>query len=54
MPPADPVAFADVLENAAENRSQLKEMGIRAQKLAIREFDRAILSDRFVDWIEDK
>ena len=54
VPPADPVAFADVLENAAENRSQLKEMGIRAQKLAIREFDREILSDRFVDWIEDK
>lgn len=52
VPPRDPVAFADALVHAADNRSALKDMGRNARELGSRDFDRAILADRFVDWLE--
>ncbi|NYT60523.1 glycosyltransferase family 4 protein [Alcaligenaceae bacterium] len=52
VPPADSVAFADALEQAASQRDQLKVQGANSRRLAEREFDRAILSDRWVDWVE--
>jgi glycosyltransferase involved in cell wall biosynthesis len=52
VPPDDPKAFADALEWAAEHRTELKEMGVRGQELARREFDRKKLSARFVKVLE--
>ena len=51
VPPDDPVAFADALEPAAADRDALKVMGENGRKLAVREFDRRILADRFVRWL---
>ncbi len=53
VPPDDPVAFADALESAAADRELLKVMGQRSRALAEREFDRAILANRWVDTIEN-
>lgn len=50
--PENPQAFADALEKAADDRSALKAMGLAGRKLAEREFDRELLSNRFVDWLE--
>jgi glycosyltransferase involved in cell wall biosynthesis len=52
VPPNNPVAFADALVRAADDRSSLREMGRRAHALAKREFDRDVLADRFVDILE--
>lgn len=52
LPPEDPVAFADALETAAADRAGLKQMGMRGLELARGEFDRALLSARFADWLE--
>lgn len=52
VPPDDPAAFADALEQAADDRKALRVMGKNGRKLAVREFDRRILSDRFVKWLE--
>lgn len=52
VPPDDPNAFADALEKAADDREALKEVGQRGKELAIREFDREKLADRWVDWLE--
>lgn len=52
VPPDDPVAFADALERAAGDREALKVMGENGRKLATREFDRRILGERFVEWLE--
>ena len=49
--PNDPVAFADALVRAAEDRAGLKEMGARGRLLAINQFDRKLLTDRWVDWV---
>lgn len=49
--PEDPFAMADALEHAAENREDLKAMGTRSRALAAREFDRANLSKRWIDWV---
>jgi len=51
--PENSKAFADALEQAANNREQLIGMGIKGYQLAKQEFDRSILSNRFVDWLED-
>lgn len=51
--PENPQAFADALEQAANNREQLIEMGIKGRQLAKQEFDRSKLSNRFVVWLED-
>jgi len=52
VPPDDPAAFADALEAAAADKSALKEMGERGRELAVEEFNRELLSNRFVDWLE--
>jgi len=52
VPPDDPVGFADALEQAADNRAALPEMGARARRLAETQFDRRQLADRWVDWVE--
>lgn len=52
VPPDDPAAFADALETAASDRAALKAMGQRGRALAVTEFSRAILADRWVDWVE--
>lgn len=49
--PDDPVAFADALEKAADNRELLKCMGSRARKLAESNFNRIELADKWVDWV---
>lgn len=51
VPPANPMAFADALEQAAGNREALKAMGARGHALAMQAFDRAALADRWVDWL---
>ncbi|OPG69312.1 glycosyltransferase WbuB [Pseudomonas ogarae] len=45
-------AFADALELAASDRVGAKAMGKRSRELAEREFDRELLANRFVDWLE--
>lgn len=52
VPPEDPAAFADALEAAAADRERLKEMGRRARKLAESQFDRNVLSGKFVAWLQ--
>lgn len=51
VPPDDPGAFVDALEQAADDRESLKPMGVAAQALARREFDRRLLSSRWVAWV---
>ena len=50
--PHDPAAFADALESAADDRTELIKMGNNARVLAEKKFDRKYLADEFVDWIE--
>lgn len=52
VPPENPQAFADALEQAANDRAALKEMGTRAYELAKCEFDREKQANCFVDWLE--
>jgi glycosyltransferase involved in cell wall biosynthesis len=52
VPPDNPAAFADALEQAASDRIALKSMGQRGRTLAAKDFDRMLLSDRWVDWLE--
>lgn len=51
VPPANPTAFADALEQAAGDREGLKAMGARGNALAKQVFDRVALADRWVDWL---
>ncbi len=44
-------AFADALEQAADNREMLAEMGSKARSLAESHFDRQLLADKWVDWV---
>ena len=46
--PDDPEAFAKALIHAADNRPILKEMSSCARELAVSQFDRNMLSDKFV------
>jgi len=50
--PDDPKAFSDALEQAADDRKGLEMKGKNGRELAIRSFDRKILADQFVDWLE--
>ena len=50
--PEDPAGFADVLEFAADHRDTLGGLGDRAVALAKSRFDRRVLGDQFVDWLE--
>ena len=52
LEPDCPKAFADALEQAADDRERLVKMGQNARQLAENEFDRSELSNRFVDWLE--
>lgn len=52
VPPDNPAAFIDALEQAADDRLALKEMGRRSRKLAEGNFNRETLADKWVDWIE--
>jgi glycosyltransferase involved in cell wall biosynthesis len=51
VPPDNPFAFADALEQAAADRDALKAMGLRGRALAETQFDRIKLADRWVDWV---
>ncbi|MEQ1545598.1 glycosyltransferase family 4 protein [Methyloglobulus sp.] len=50
--PENPELFADALVNAADNKDELKVMGVNAKDLAVKKFDRNKLSAQFVDWLE--
>lgn len=52
VPAQDLAAFADALELAASDRAALRLKGERARALAKRDFDRNLLSTRFVRWLE--
>lgn len=51
VPPESPKLLANALEQAADNREELKNMGVRAQELAREKFDRDMLSQQFSDWV---
>ncbi len=51
VPPEDPVAFADALEQAADNRVRLATMGEASKKLAEQQFDRDMLAQQFTQWV---
>jgi glycosyltransferase involved in cell wall biosynthesis len=51
VPPDDPIAFADALEIAADNRELLQCMGRNARLLAESEFNRLNLANKWVDWV---
>lgn len=53
VPPDDPSAFADALEQAANDRAELKAMGRRARVLAALQFDRVQMSGRWVAWVTE-
>ena len=52
VPPGDASAFADALQEMADDRTSLREMGANGRQLAGREFDRRILADRLVGVLE--
>jgi glycosyltransferase involved in cell wall biosynthesis len=52
VPPADASAFADALVRAAGSPDDLRAMGRQASALAHEQFDRRVLADQFVDWLE--
>lgn len=54
VPPDDPIAIADVLENSARNRLDLKFKGSKARALAVEKFDRKVLASQWVDQLEAK
>ncbi len=49
--PDNPNAFADALEYAADNQTDLPLMGKNALELAQKEFDRSLLAQRWVSWV---
>jgi glycosyltransferase involved in cell wall biosynthesis len=51
VPPCDPEAFAAALEQASEDREELRMMGQRARQCAVTEFSRDASADRWVDWV---
>lgn len=51
VPPDNPIAFANALEDASKNREMLKDMGKRARLLAELKFGRIKLADQWVDWV---
>lgn len=54
VPPDDPGAFADGLLKISNNRNKLNLMSINAKQLAMKSFDRVILSKEWVDWVISK
>ena len=51
--PENPVAFAEAIEKLASNSDMRAEYGANGRVLAKKEFDREMLLDKFVDFIED-
>lgn len=51
VPSENPQAFADALEQATDHRELLSEMGRNGQHVAKEQFNRAILSQKFSDWV---
>lgn len=51
IPPEDPIAFADALDRAADNRDALGRQGTNARTLARSEFSRDRLADEWMDWV---
>jgi glycosyltransferase involved in cell wall biosynthesis len=51
VPPDNPVAFADSLIKLEQEKFKLPEMSVNARKLAKHEFDRGLLSDKWVNWV---
>ncbi|WP_454667674.1 glycosyltransferase family 4 protein [Acinetobacter calcoaceticus] len=51
VPPENPKAFADALEQAADHREQLNQMGKNSQQVAKEQFNRSALSQKFSDWV---
>ena len=47
------MAFADALEDAADNPIELKSKGLRAKSLAIEKFDRKVLAIEFVNLFKE-
>ncbi|NQU86188.1 MAG: glycosyltransferase family 4 protein [Mariniphaga sp.] len=52
VPPDNPEAFAEGLIKLADDVNLRTAMGENSRQLAIREFDRDVLSDRFVDYLQ--
>ncbi|MFD1747263.1 glycosyltransferase family 4 protein [Rhizobium helianthi] len=52
VPPENPLAFADALEQAAGDRSSLVQMGHNSRELAKASYARNTLGNRFVEWLE--
>lgn len=52
VPPQDSKRFADALENAADDRLSLKIMGENSRQLAMRDFNRIVLADKWVNWLD--
>ena len=50
--PDNPSCFADALIHGADNRDNLKQMGINSRNLAKKEFDISILEKKFVNLME--
>lgn len=49
--PENPQAFANALEQAADNLETLIKMGASARQLAENQFDRQLLADKWVQWV---
>ena len=52
VPPDDPIAFSLALEAAADDRDELRIKGVNAKALAVEQFDRKMLADKFVSNLE--
>ena len=51
VPPDDAIAFADALEQAANQRDELPNKGARARALAEEQFNRADLANQWQSWV---
>lgn len=49
--PDNPVEFADSLIKLEQEKYKLPDMSVNARNLAKNEFDRKLLSDKWVDWV---
>lgn len=49
--PENPKAFANALEQAADDREALAAMGEAARQLAESQFDCQMLADKWVEWV---
>lgn len=52
VPPADPGAFASALEQLADDRAALHQMGLNARRLAETRFARDDLAAQWIQWLE--